>query len=743
MSKRRSPFLKAFLPLFLLFDLLVLPALSEGAVRYVKPGGTGDGTGSWAAASADLAAVLGGAASGDAIWVTAGIYRPHATSRDVAFTLKDGVALYGGFEGTETSLDQRNPEANVTTLTGDLASNDQFDVATGYSGGTGDDNSYHVVYAPASVTASAIFDGFTVTGGNANGSLVEDSSRGGGMFNNGSSPTVRDCTFRANSARGYGGGMYNRNGTPTVTDCTFSNNVANFAGGGCGGGMYNSTSSPTVRDCTFSGNSGHVGGGMFNSLGHPTVTGCTFSGNSATTWGGGMCNRDGGQPTVMNCTFAGNSAVGNGGGMFNDGVTATVKNCTFSGNTAPIGRGMCQSGGTLTVTNSIFWGTNATADQLVIDGSATTTVTYSVTDRAGTGNTQANPRLGALADNGGPTWTCALGAGSSALNAGTATGAPATDQRGVSRPQGAGFDMGAYEAEPAPTPPTPPAPGPGPTPGPGPAPDPDPDPEPEPEPLGLQPTDPPALPPGVSFPEGSGPCRASVLTVTLLPSATAEQKREALRAALREALLPEGLVDDLADILTLDDTGQLSITAGEMARLLELLDGLDIAEGAETFPLALFQAQTEESGATAVVFFTLPESFIGKESGRLQLVKVFDSRRAEPFDRVFGLDELRDGCFAVVEIEEISGIAILGRVLTADEAITANCRLAFAIRDGGAFDLDGRENGGIVDPAFVVEGLREAEPDGPSGGGGCSAGPFSPALLTLLLPLALLWRAGM
>lgn len=297
--------------------------------------------------------------------------------------------------------------------------------------------------------------------------------------------------------------------------------------------------------------------------------------------------------------------------------------------------------------------------------------------------------------------------------------------------------MGAYEAVPAPTPtPTP-------TPTPEPTPTPTPEPEPESEPLGLQPTDPPALPPGTSFPEGSGSSRASALTVTLLQGATAEQKREALRAALREALLPEELVDDLADLLTLDDAGQLSVTAGEMARLLELLDGLDIAEGAETFPLALFQAQPEEAGATAVVFFAIPASFIGKASGCLQVVKVFDSQRVEPFDRICGLDELRDGCAAVVEIEETSGVATLGRVLSGGEAITANCRLALAIRDGGAFDLDGAENGGVVDPAFVVEGLREAEPDGPSGGGGgCAVRSFSPALLTLLLPLALLWRAG-
>ncbi len=538
MSKRRSPFVKIVLPLFLLFGLLVLPALSEGAVRYVKPGGTGDGTGSWASASEDLAAVLEGAASGDAIWVATGTYRPHAASRDVAFTLKDGVALYGGFAGTEAERSQRDPAANVTILTGDLASNDQFIAATGYNGLTGND---------------------------------------------GSSPTVRDCTFRANSARGYGGGMYNRNGTPTV------------------------------------------------------------------------------------------------------------RACTFSANTAPIGGGVCQSGGTLTVTNCIFWGSGATADQVVADASATTAITYSVTDRAGTGNTQADPRLGPLAANGGPTKTCALLAGSSALNSGTATGAPATDQRGISRPQGLSFDMGAYEAEPTPVPP--PAPGPTPEPGPtpGPAPEPEPEPEPVPEPIPVQPSLTPILSSDVILPGSDRITVAVPITVTISGDATEQEKTDRLREALRRALVPEGLIEDLVPLLAIDDTGQVYIKGEAMAGLLPLSTDMEIKDGTSGLSLSFFRAliqaragdQATNEATTAVVFFQIPDCFTGRSSDLLQIVKVLSSDMVLPYSRVYDLAELTDGRFAVLETEATSAGPEAKGALSGDDMVSDSCVVAMALSDGG------------------------------------------------------------
>jgi hypothetical protein len=427
-------------------------ASAEAAVKYVTQGGAGAKNGSsWANAfgEAEFPAAIQSADAGDEFWVAAGAYRPvipadpssvTTTEQEATFTLKDGVALYGGFFGTETARADRNPSANVTVLTGDLANDDTGKVngVTATVGQIVGTNSKTVVTADNSITDTTVLDGFTVTAGS------NTTGDGGGMYNNSGNPTVTNCTFAGNSAAGGGGGggIYNGGGSPSVTGCTFSNNSA-----ANGGGMCNySSSSPTVTNCTFANNSaaGSGGGGMYNAgTGTSTVTGCTFSENSVTNSGGGVFNV-GRTSSFVNCTFANNSA-GEGGGVCSSGATTSLVNCTLAGNTATNGKGLHNMGGTVTATNCILW--NVSGGEISTGGGHTTTVTYSVVQGgyAGTGNVNTNPNLGAPADNGGTTKTCAISAASSAVNAGTATGAPATDQRGVSRPQGAGVDIGAYE----------------------------------------------------------------------------------------------------------------------------------------------------------------------------------------------------------------------------------------------------------------------------------------------------------
>ena len=192
--------------------------------------------------------------------------------------------------------------------------------------GTGN---FHVVQCVGGEGSDTILDGFTITGGNANGMHFPDIS-GGGMINIDSSPTVTNCTFTGNNSSG-GGAMSNFIGSsPTVTNCTFDGNSAGF-----GGGMYNSSdSSPTITNCTFSGNTAaqNGGGGMYNAGSSPTVTNCTFSENAAAQTGGGMHNFES-SPTVINCTFTGNSAgTSIGGGMANfKSSNPTVINCILWG----------------------------------------------------------------------------------------------------------------------------------------------------------------------------------------------------------------------------------------------------------------------------------------------------------------------------------------------------------------------------------------------------------------------------
>ena len=304
--------------------------------------------------------------------------------------------------------------------------------------GTG---AYHVVQCISGEGADTVLDGFTITGGNANGGSLPDSG-GGGMYNGGSSPTVTGCIFGGNTAT-VGGGMFNiSNSSPAVTGCTFSGNSADAGGGmsnydnsspavtgctfsgnsaidgggmynlsgsptvtGCtfsensatsdGGGMHNNTSSLTVTNCTFTGNGAGGGGGMFNvSNSSPTVTGCTFSGNTAIN-GGGMYNYISGSPSVTNCTFSDNSATSDGGGMYSYWYSnPTVTNCTFSDNSATSdGGGIINYYSSPTLTNCILWGDSP--NEIFDDENSSTTVTYSDVGGgyAGTGNIDADPNF--------------------------------------------------------------------------------------------------------------------------------------------------------------------------------------------------------------------------------------------------------------------------------------------------------------------------------------------------------------
>jgi hypothetical protein len=421
-------------------------------ILFAVPGGVTSGLcESWANAC-ELRYALTSAVSGQEIWVAAGAYKPTTgANRSATFQLKNGVALYGGFAGTETTRDQRDPAANLTSLSGDIDNNDsQKPIITDLTTVTGNNtNSYNVVTG----ANNAILDGFTITAGYANGGTCPNiDCYGGGMNNDSSSPELTNIIFSGNWAT-YGGGMFNENSHPSLTKVTFSNNSVQYGGGGMFG---QGGSSPTLTNVTFSGNSANKGGGMFNhNSSNPTLTNVTFSENSADE-GGGLFNQVSSNPVLINVTFSSNLA-NKGGAMYNSGSSPTMTNVTFSGNSA------VDHGGGMYIAdysypqfrNTIFWGNtaaggigaqiynfsgNTTSSDSIVQGGCTDT-SWS----CGTNIITADPMLGSLGNYGGSSQVYPLLAGSSAINTGDDAVCPATDQRGLSRPQGIHCDIGAFE----------------------------------------------------------------------------------------------------------------------------------------------------------------------------------------------------------------------------------------------------------------------------------------------------------
>ena len=312
-----------------------LHSQTQSSILFVKPG-AGGGCTSWGDAC-DLTRAQELAITGDQIWVAMGTYYPtteESDPRTATFQLFSGVAIYGGFDGTESMLEQRAWEINITTLSGDIGTPD--DSA---------DNSYHVVTGNGT-NDTAILDGFTITAGNADGDWADLNDSGGGVHNYVGSPTLANLTISGNSGY-YGGGIFNGFGSnPSLTNVTFSGNSADY-GGGMSNGIYGHPSNPVLTDVTFLNNTANqYGGGMYNEYSSsPSLTDVTFLGNSSLDVGGGLANYDNCSPILTNVNFLYNTAVNYGGGMYNYESSPTLTQITFSDNTTSgaytLGGGMC------------------------------------------------------------------------------------------------------------------------------------------------------------------------------------------------------------------------------------------------------------------------------------------------------------------------------------------------------------------------------------------------------------------
>jgi|694.fasta_scaffold01345_4 parallel beta-helix repeat protein len=316
-----------------LLTLLAFAPASLAGIKYVDAAlttGANNGS-SWADAyqgTIGLQSALGSAVVGDQIWVRQGLYKPTAgATRSIYFEMKTGVEIYGGFNGTETLLTQRDFLANPTILSGDLAGNDASNIFT--------DNSFHVINCNTA-NATAVLDGFTVTGGNANGASASNQDKGGGILClTGSAVNVRNCRFVANRCTFGGGAGYINGATPSFTDTRFENNI----GGSFGGAFDMNNGTTNFVRCEFIGNSAARAGAVecFGNS-NSKFTNCIFRGNTATgSGGGGAVWVSNSSPVLRNCTITGNtSTINNTAGILASPVI-TIANCIVVNNSGPGG----------------------------------------------------------------------------------------------------------------------------------------------------------------------------------------------------------------------------------------------------------------------------------------------------------------------------------------------------------------------------------------------------------------------
>ncbi|MGI6783612.1 MAG: hypothetical protein ACOX5A_05235 [Aminivibrio sp.] len=228
------------------------------------------------------------------------------------------------------------------------------------------------------------------------------------------------------------------------------------------------------------------------------------------------------------------------------------------------------------------------------------------------------------------------------------------------------------------------------------------------------------------------------------PDTPEDQKDDAMKDVLKgeSTKLHGNIADELVDedLLELDDEGHIRLSSDGMDRMVEKLNDPDIPEEPKKASLPVFRAEPagDAVGKLVVVFFKIPGDFHGMRAEEVRAIKALGPDEAAAFTQVFDLEKLEDGCSAIVEVVEENGNEKYVKKLRANETINANCRLALAIRDGSKFDLDGKEDGGVSDPCFMVEVDPNASPGGGGSGGGCSTFGGGASVLLLLLPLAAL-----
>ncbi len=367
-----------------------------GATRYyvdADAAALGDGL-SWATAFNTLQDSLAVATVGE-IWVAQGVYYPDEgglqadNNINATFTLVDGVSIYGGFDGTETDLSQRDPTSNITVLSGDITQNDTVnsDNIVETTNRINTPNSRHVVVG-SNVNSGTILDGITITAGSASGNDDVGDGVGGGMFcgQNSSGPSLKQITIIGSFAQYSAGAAYGC--AQSISDSSFINNTIDFDQGGA---IF--TVGGLIENSLFKGNRTNIesGGAIYNIGGTMVIDKSQFLSNQTERSGGAISSR--GNLTLSNSLFMGNKSGQTGGAIHlaKNSIVAVLTNNTFTGNKSG-GSGAAISikdNGMLDINNSIIWNNldgnnnNTISDSIHIINAPTVNISNSLIQQSG------------------------------------------------------------------------------------------------------------------------------------------------------------------------------------------------------------------------------------------------------------------------------------------------------------------------------------------------------------------------
>ncbi|MFZ6050997.1 right-handed parallel beta-helix repeat-containing protein [Halocola ammonii] len=243
---------------------------------YVDMDATGNNDGkSWEDAYTSLFQALNNACHYSEVWVAEGTYLPDDTpfnpNRNLSFVIQPGVEVYGGFDGTETSIVARDFENNTTTLSGAIGL--PFNIS---------DNSYHVVEFQGGSHNDTRLDGFRVIAGNANGSSNFE-KRGGGLTATFGEGYISNCEFYGNQAENGAAIYLAGNGDLKIVDCNFEQNEASDQGGAIYAlPVANLKPEAWIDRCIFKSNTAAEGGAIHTGESELTVSNSLFDENLGT-----------------------------------------------------------------------------------------------------------------------------------------------------------------------------------------------------------------------------------------------------------------------------------------------------------------------------------------------------------------------------------------------------------------------------------------------------------------------------